>query len=180
MGFFSNLFGGKQETARVSNRPQTVSAKSMPAIGRPLSWNNNRDVAFAIGSFIAGMNANGSILVAENGTLTFLIGSFAKNYNYIDERVPSDVRSFLSSPSILKVQDGGAIMKLEFETQFKMKEPLTLENMKSSVNEMLKIVSNELQEGAKATGKISGRYVKLEFREDGYPFASSKTLWIKS
>lgn len=68
MGFLSKLFGVKQEPEKeidkinyqikqIDNelKKQTViktQLSSVLPIGRALSWNNNKDICFALGSFI--------------------------------------------------------------------------------------------------------------------------------
>lgn len=198
MGFLSKLFGGKLESEKEIDKidhqikqlddelkKQTViktKASSVSPIGRTLSWNDNKDICFALGSFIVGLGASGSILIAENGKIIFNIGNFANAYNYINERVPSDVVDFFANnPSVLqrKQLNAGVVLKLQFEKSFNIKTPRTKENIQSSVDDTLEILSAEVQKGAKATNEILGKNVVLEIRVEGNDFSCSKTLWIK-
>lgn len=88
---------------------------------------------------------------------------------------------FANNPSILQRRQlsAGVVLKLRFEKSFNIKTPRTKENIQSSVDYTLEILSAEIQKGVKATNDILGKNVVLEIKVEGDSFSCNKTMWIK-
>lgn len=158
-----------------------VVKKTVPPIGKELSWNSNADICFALGSFMAGLNASGWIGAYENGTLGFDIRNFSSTFDKIHDRVPSDIIDFLArNPSILKRKQLGdhVFLEIEFNRTFNIAQPRTAENIAKSAMSTLEIVKANLQEGANKTAEITGVKKQFSFRVEEPAYSSHKILWI--
>lgn len=171
----------KPSTTPPSTHEHTV-IKSVPPIGKKLSWDNTEDICFALGSFMACMNANGFIGAYENGTLGFNIRNITPTFHTRHERVPSYILEFLArNPSILKQTQIGEITayQLEFSKSFPITPPRTKENIEKATEDILKIVQENLQAGANKTTEVTGNTRVFSFHVESPEHTASKTLWIK-
>ena len=163
-------------------KQEYASKKTVPPIGKELSWDNISDISFALGSFMVGLDASGFIGAYENGTLSFNIRNFTPAFSSINERVPSDIIKFLAlNPSIIKRKQIGdtAIYQLEFSRSFPVISPRTKENIERSTEDILKVIQRNLQDGADRTTEITGVARHFSFRIESPEYTASKTLWIK-
>ena len=177
----SNVDTGSESTTAKTTQT-TVIKKVIPPIGKKLSWDSIEDICFALGSFMACMNANGFIGAYENGTLGFNIRNITPTFHTRHERVPSDILEFLArNPSILKQTQIGEITtyQLEFSKSFPITPPRTKENIEKATEAILKIVQENLQAGANKTTEITGNTRVFSFHVESPEYTASKTLWIK-
>ena len=179
---------GTSSTPIVNSSPTTIPnqkytvKKTVPPIGKKLSWDNIADISFALGSFMAGLDASGYIGAYENGTLSFNIRNFTPAFNRINERVPTDIIEFLAmNPSIIKRKQVGdtTLFQIEFTRSFPVNSPKTRENIAKSAEDILKIIQKGLQEGANSSFKLTGTTRIFAFRIESPEYTASKTLWIK-
>lgn len=163
-------------------KQEYATKKTVPPIGKKLSWDNISDISFALGSFMVGLDASGFIGAYENGTLGFNIRNFTPAFSSINDRVPSDIIEFLAmNPSIIKRKQVGdtTIYQLEFSRSFPIISPKTRENIEKSTEDILKIIQRNLQDGANMTTEITGVARRFSFRIESPEYTASKTLWIK-